>query len=316
MNAFRVVACGVLVLAACKKEISKEEVHRRDLAPALATYGATVRAKLAALHAIGKTALAAPPVTAREPLTGPTELEGYNRIEMTDVQWLLDKPDVPNNLPTMRSWNQDQWDAVVAAVSGPPPANIENSQSSWEDWFRRMATIQQVLVVRYRWADSTMPKASDADHFTPGVAIGDAILYDVDSKKRIGAFPFVARQGDRANGDITINFLRDVESAILQELGRYQAGKLGPASVDAPPDPPQAVFQRQAEHVFKDMYGYRGTVTHLDETTCDVLVITGLPDEIAGEQTYAKSGKVAAKFATEITRIAGRPCTTHWEQAK
>ena len=171
---------------------------RAELQPIIDKHAPVVKAKRAASLAIAADAKAAPPITAAEPLATP----------------LASPPVVPNpalNAPgdTLIAHPERVADPAVELPFGfytvphiggyeatlAPDAKIMMKPDVLEQYFDEVVKLRYALMVRVRDHKPSRVVAATVGgkveaRYEPGHVIGDAIFYELDSKKRLGAFPF------------------------------------------------------------------------------------------------------------------------------
>jgi hypothetical protein len=189
-------------------------------------------------------------------------------------------------------------------VTDSPPETYAANLSSFLD------SNPVAVVVRYH--EEVKPKQLDDSHFSAGYVIGDAVLYDIASKRRIGAFPFEARQGDTADAKTLLgNFHRDVTTAIDQELVAYAENKPGPASPGQAPDSPEALRDRLLDKAFRDTI-IVGLVRHeLFDTASGCKLVLTVDSNLHVAEDYGSagaSGPVKKEIAEPLARAIDKPC--------
>jgi hypothetical protein len=219
------------------------EEKRQAMAPALAKHKEGATAQVASLKAVGADAKTAPPVAQREPAAVPL-------ATLTDSG----DPESAGVLIGTAEWLTAAGGTNEAKVPLSPRLSLANitrcmedgylsssSPSDMETNFTTLKGLKQAAVVRVR--DYTKPKivfAAGSKRFEGARASGDVIVYDLATRKRIGAFPFEAGQSgnvsvlakDEAGAEKELEqaFAIDVEQAVRKEYAAFAAGTAGPSA--------------------------------------------------------------------------------------
>lgn len=238
----RLLAAGVvlvLVLGCGKKGPSNEEkdaAQKQVLAPIIEEHRAATTKQLAAFRAVGKEAYAAPPVTAREPLTEEVKVDS-NTMAYGTAWWFAGDPR-PKDSRYLLTSNPRMSDRLTVMLetgnwnSGGGGYSVHEVESA----FAFVTAFRHAAVVRvhtYKWG-----KASE-DRFEPASAAGDVIIYSLPAGKRVGAFPFETVQkletlsvsrGESAIREIEDEFRKELSQTIEKELKAYASGSAGAAA--------------------------------------------------------------------------------------
>ena len=238
------VALGVAVaFGACKNKLptfeEMQEARRKELGPIIERHKAPSTAKLDALRAIAKDAPAAPPVETREPATtfaiSDTRYPEEEGVLVANLEELV-AFDGTNTAPvTLRPGLSV---AGLQGVLGGNAGDVGNPPASIDAQLGVLEKLRHVALVRVR--SYQPPRPAEAGRFEGGRAVGDVLVYEIDARKRVGAFPFEILQGTEATvgrgtveADLAQSFASSFEFRLRGELAAFAAGKPGPATPGA-----------------------------------------------------------------------------------
>jgi hypothetical protein len=304
------IVVGALAVGGCDEKPTMSEERQKAVAAIAEQRRPEVEARFESIKAIGKDAQAAAKVTTREPLTQKLEGLEADRVDQKVVIGSVDAfvdPTYKGMLFPGYGFSVDvqRIDKILTGVdvTDSPPETYAANLSSFLD-----STV--AVVVRYH--EEVKPKQLDDRHFSAGHVIGDAVLYDIASKRRIGAFPFEARQGDAADAKMLLgSFHRDITTAIDQELVAYAENKPGPASPGQAPDSPEALRDRLLDKAFRDTI-IVGLVRHdLFDTASGCKLLLTVESNMYVAEDYASagaSGPVKKEIAEPLARAIDKPC--------
>lgn len=275
----------VALFAGCgRKTMSDDErksTYVAGMKPVLAKHAASATAVVDGLKLIPSLAAAEPPVTAPQPLASPLACT-LDTCVITTAEPVLNIKihDMPSTVMPMH------WDALPVMLRGEyrPDAVWQADEHT----LATIAAISHVAVVRTR--EFEKPTVT-GDHYTGGRASGDVIVYEVKTKKRIGAFPWVAGMPETAEvapgaTDLAYVLASRAPDKIRMALNDFYTGK---ATAEAPKDDAQ-LRQRQITGLLGADFQILVTeVLITDGPPCKVDLVTPLP------------GKLAATPGPEIT---------------
>lgn len=308
------VVVGVLAVGGCKKQGNVMEERRKAVAVIVEKRRPEVAARLDVIKALGKDAQAAPKVTAREPL-----LQKIEEIDSGHIEWAVSIGSVEAFLEPVykgMSFPRYGFNVDIAKIDQILAGTNVTDLYPYEYEEYLTGFLKPVAVV-VRYHEEVLPQQADATHFTAGYVIGDAILYDTATKKRIGAFPFEARQGDTADPkSLLSSFHGDVRKAIDEELVAYALGKPGPASVGRAADTPEALRDRLVQKVVSDklILGFeRYEIREEGEGCTLVLHVSSTMNLEETSSLLNKRGPVKKEFADPLVQAIERPCAVVYE---
>ncbi|MBX5482798.1 MAG: hypothetical protein IRZ16_13300 [Myxococcaceae bacterium] len=211
------VVVALTVLPGCKPKYptveEMAEQRRQKFAAILDAHRAASTAQLKALHAIAREALAAPPVTAFEPPSGPVD-EALTLLRNVEV---LAGADHSAKLELPRE--TDGLNCAVLEQALNTPGYNDDISFSLENHLKRLEALRFVALVRVR--DYTPPKVVMAgQRFEGGRASGDVLVYALDSRQRVGAFPFEIFQNDHVSvrGKTEVDIQRELDSNFASDV--------------------------------------------------------------------------------------------------
>jgi hypothetical protein len=213
----------------------KQAAHRKDIALVVEKRGAAAKAKIDALKAVAKDAKGAPPLAARQPVAALAALKADDRLK-------------GGLLVVTASWDD--------ATAKPAPVGIDDEWlKGLDDELRNGSTLgrspealdvalgllselRHVALVRVHRYDT--PKAALVGsewQYTGGRAAGEVRVYDLETKAKVGGFPFEITQRDTAfvrgktagalDTELEKDFRSEVKSKFADELGAFLGGKPG-----------------------------------------------------------------------------------------
>ena len=241
----RWIALGV-IFCACNKEPTPEEVKRMmgpgaaanvpptraELQPIIDKHSAMVKAKRAASISIANDAKAAPPITEAIPLAAPLAAppvvpEPTSRREIGDT--LFGSPEHVLDPKAEMTFGFKPTPSTHAREALLADAELTMKPAALEEYFDEVATLRYAFMVRVRdHKPSRLVTATVGGkverRYEPGHMAGDAILYELDLKRRLGAFPFAFQ----AKGDFRAKLNADEKEEAarlekhLRDSVRYQ----------------------------------------------------------------------------------------------
>ena len=256
----RWLALGVVVCA-CSKDPSPEEVKRMmgpgaaanvpptraEVQPILDKHAAMVKAKRAASIAVANDAKAAPPVTEATPLATPLASPPVvpdPRLRAPGDTLFGSPERIADPAAAMRFgfWAAPRLGDHEALLA--PDAKVTMKPDALEEYFGEVAKLRYALMVRVRDHKPSRVVVATVGgkverRYEPGHVVGDAIFYELDTKQRLGAFPFAFQaKGDfvaKANTDeqaetarLEEHLLDSVRGQLVRALADFAIGKGAP----------------------------------------------------------------------------------------
>lgn len=252
----RAAVLAVCVLATawstsgCEKKdpLAWQKQAAAALQPVIEKHRPTAQAKIDALKAIALEAGALPPVEAREgaalPVTPKATLFSPNaRSEkgnalLVNVETLAGGADAADGVRLAKgTWIKSLERYLTSGWydSGNQPPYVDQK-------FEELAGLKLALVARvHQYKAPSLVVAGGEQRFEAGRARGDVLIYDIDERKRLGAFPFEVVQRDTASvnvkgssesaaRELEENFRVDLNASLRKELAAFVDGAAGPAS--------------------------------------------------------------------------------------
>lgn len=241
---------AIAVIPGCKEDSNSledmKEQNRKEMAPILEKHRAAATAMIETIKAIGEDAKTAPPVETREPPAGTIVSPEYGEPEtagilLANIEWTRF-----NNDSSLVYFKTDFPISVIHRAlkdghcydTGYHPAGVGEK-------FAVLTGLKQVAVIRIRRYDA--PKAVFAvgqQRFEGGEAVGDVLIYDTATRKRIAGFPFEVHQHEDASisrsaseetvqRELSQSFASNFNFDMRRELHLYASGKTGPATPGA-----------------------------------------------------------------------------------
>ena len=220
-----------------------EEANRQEMAPVLAKHAAPAKAKIEALQAVAKDAQAQPPVTVRQPVAALAALDKNNLLK---AGVLLDTAESNLTGAAERKGspvpmeNNLRLGSIVGAMAKGHVHNTGDTVFGIEQQFGLLTGLRYAALVRTR--EYTQPKASmfgNERRFAAGRAVGDVLVYDLETKAKLGGFPFEVIQNDKAlvdgkskteeavQRDLESSFRISFNVSLEFELKAFMEGKSG-----------------------------------------------------------------------------------------
>jgi len=243
---------ALLMAVGCKKSRSYEEMkeeNRQAMAPILEKHRAAATARIEAIQEIAKDARWASRTTTPEPPEPGLKIP-ENRYELVkgglllaNVEWAA-AADGTNEAKV-------KYDAdlplhmLVKAMKDGHNHDSGHSPEGADESFKTLTNLKHLALIRIY--DYDPPEAiftGGEQRFEGAEAKGDVLIYDLETRKRVGAFPYEVQQGPNAKvtrgaSDETMSkelerfFTSEFKYALLDEVTAYGAGKSGPAAPGA-----------------------------------------------------------------------------------
>jgi hypothetical protein len=309
--------------AAAAAEFEASLVARKEARQALVERRrAAAKKKLDAVDAAIADAKAAPQVGAAAALAAPLKapLSIAKLRELTPGNTIIVGVSQPEDIKTPLVGPRDLY--VERWLDGGQNTTSESTPAdALEESFKRLDGVEQVLAVRIHSA--TAPAMGGGGRFEGGVAHGDAALYDLDSGKRLGAFPFTVTQSDTAsirkdddaNAELLRRFTINVAFALERELTAFIKGESGPAAPGAAVNADLQSFARKIEMEIR--LPFTAAMIHsvriepgTDGAKPVVVIIAESP------KLLQPGGKPSASLVESITKVLGREPELRFEVAQ
>ncbi len=256
-----VVAVALVVLAGgCKKNdpLAWQAEAKKKMSVVIEAHRDASTARLALLAKIGTEIEAAPPVTEIERGKLPGQLtlaesiyDHGDTLLMTPALMVEREPGPP---PAVRVVERDQLGSLRRYLNEGWRDGGENADSL-DTNLTRLEQLSYVFAVRIRAyrAPKLATTAAGELRFAPGRVTGDAWLYALDGRGKLGAFPFdvvqdrsayvqASHRGQEAVRDLENNLAVDVRSSLKQELQAFVHGT--PVGADSGPAATVKSFER------------------------------------------------------------------------
>lgn len=219
-----------------------EEASRQELAPVVAKHAVAAKAKIEVLQAVAKDSQTQPPLNALQPVAA---LAGIDKNSPLKAGVLLVTPNwtgAPGLEPSPVEVESrlDLGDLTDAMAKGHVHNHKRHSVQSIDEQFGLLAGVRYAALVRTR--QYTPPKASmfgNERRFAAGRAVGDVLVYDLETKAKVGGFPFEVVQNDTAlvdvksktdeaiQGELNSSFRISFNVSLEYELKAFLDGKSG-----------------------------------------------------------------------------------------
>ncbi|MCR9161669.1 MAG: hypothetical protein NXI35_13355 [bacterium] len=226
---------GGLLLAGCEDKL---EEHRKRMAAEHAqvqaiaeAHRAKAGARLDQIETIAKGALAAPKVTERA-LTLDGELTLKTRLGAGGNVLLVRAESAAGGDTTIKIPRRMASDGGLGVLleildGGKAPSDMRPERA--ESSFEALESLPYLLVMRVH--AYTPPSVQGADHFTPARLDADALLFDLETQKQVGALPLRLVQDGQAitnlrasdegqSKSVESTFVSRVERALKDYLAR------------------------------------------------------------------------------------------------
>lgn len=322
----RMLLASLIALSAwqggCKRKLptleEMKEANRKEMGSILEKHRTAATAKLEAIKAVAADAKAAAPVTVRQPATVslavPPEAAG---LVLANLEWAAAANGM--NEAKLRVKDALPLGTLTGALANGHAYGSSYNVQGIDRQFGLLVALKQAALIRIQRYDPPKAVAGPGGRrFQSGRAAGDVLVYDLETRKRIGAFPFEAMQRDTAgvgqrDGEALLkelerSFAYDFETAINGELAAFAKGKAGPAAPGAAAD---ASLRRFTDKIWEQL-----TLDHLLSGPKEIDFATGAGGSLIAtiraenpSHLAARDGAALPDVRRAVVKILGREAT-------
>jgi hypothetical protein len=293
------------------------EANRQEMAPVLAKHSAAAKARIETLQAVAKDAQAQPPLKTLQPVAA---LAALDKDHLLKAGLLLATPDwagaagvTPSPLPVE---SRLDLGAINGAMAIGHSYNTRNRVEDIDEKFGLLTGLRYAALVRTRQYDKPRASVFDGERrFAAGRAVGDVLVYDLETKAKVGGFRFEVVQKDTAlvdgksktdeviQRDLEESFGISFNVSLEYELKAFLDGKSGSSAPGAEDRASLESFSRRIDLAVTQAHfaAFVKTVEITDTGGLTVTIYADSPRVIAG-----KDGVANPDVKAIVQKILGR----------